>query len=320
MNFPGVIRRAVLPLAAVLAASIAVPASAATNLVKNGDFEDSTANNIVLNPTSVGGIGQIQLGSPTSPTEPLIVTLAEWTKTQVTTDGSQGFAFVINADADNRTVGAAYPNQGGGFPSIFSNEKSTNIFLWGPDYGPAPKTNDFSGPPGSSATNKFIGIDGDYGASKISQAVSGFDAAKTYKLSFQYAGAQETGESGDTNQQWKVNLGGLNFDTPIWKNISNGFTAWQTYISSAFSGAGLDGALLSFEAWGQAAAPFTGSLPPFLLLDNVQILENDTPPPPPPPPTPVPGPLPLLGAGMAYGITRRLRRRVMSSKLSAHAG
>jgi hypothetical protein len=51
------------------------------------------------------------------------------------------------------------------------------------------------------------------------------------------------------------------------------------------------------------------SLPPFLLLDNVQILDS-TPPGPPTPPTSVPGPLSLLGVGAAFGMTRRLRRRL----------
>ena len=308
-----------MPLAAALAASMAVPASAATNLVKNGDFENSTPNDTTTFPTSVGGIGQIQLGSPTSPTKALVVTLAEWTKQSVVSDGSDGFAFVINADADNKTAGSSYPNQGGGFPSKFTPTAPggpTNIFLWGPDYnGPGgPVLNGFTGPTGSSATNKFIGADGDYGASILSQSITGFDPAKNYILSYDYAGAQETGEQGDTEQKWIVSLGGTDYSAPQWINPSKGFTAWKTFTSAPFSGAGLEGALLSFTSFGKAVT--SGSLPPFLLLDNVKIIEPGIPPVPP---SPVPGPLPMLGAGMALGLTRRLRRRVNAAKLAGQA-
>lgn len=279
------------------------------NLVKNGDFENSTANDTVTYPTSTGGIGQIQLGSPTAPDKPLIVTLAEWSKASVSSDGSDGYAFVINADADNKIAGSPYPNQGGGFPTKFSPVASTNTFLWGPDYngGGGPVSNGFTGSPNGG---KFLGVDGDYGASILSQAINGFDASKNYVLSFEYAGAQETGELGDTIQQWKVNLGGQDFSTPQWTNPSKGFTPWQTYTSTPFSGAGLEGAILSFEGFGRAVV--SGSLPPFLLLDNVQILEQTSPPSPVP--GPVPGPLPVLGAGIALGFSRRLRRRIASAK------
>jgi hypothetical protein len=292
-----------------LAAISAAPAHAA-NLVLNGDFENSMANDTSTWPSSAGGIGQIQLGSPSSPSKALIVTLAEWTKQSVANDGSDGFAFVINADADKKVAGSSYPSQGGGFPSKFSNTAQTNIFLWGPDYnGPnGPVSNGFTGPTGSSASNKFIGADGDYGASILSQAITGFDSTKNYVLSYDYAGAQETGEIGDTSQQWKVKLGVTDFSTPVWTNPSKEFTPWQTYVSTPFSGAGLEGALLSFESWGRAVV--SGSLPPFLLLDNVKIMET-TPPPDPS----VPGPLPVLGAGMALGWTRRLRRRVVKSRI-----
>lgn len=292
----------------------AVPASA--NLVRNGGFEDSTAVDTTTWPTSEGGIGQIQLGSPDAPTDALLINLPYWTKAVVDPgDGSSGFAFVINADADKKLSGSTYPNQGGGFPSKFSNDpdKLTNVFLWGPQYfgEGGPVSNSFSGPPGSVPGNKFVGADGDFGASILSQVITGFDTSKNYVLSFEYAGAQETGREGDTFQEWRVNLGGLNFTTPRWTNPSKGFTPWQTYTSTPFSGAGLEGQTLSFESWGRAVAE--GSLPPFLLLDNVQILETT----PPPPPTSVPGPLPALGAGLALGFSRKLRRRIAAAKRSS---
>jgi hypothetical protein len=296
------------------ASQLAHVSPASANLVKNGGFENSTANDTSTWPTSAGGIGQIQLGSPNAPTEALLVNLSDWTKSMVSDDGSSGFAFVINADADKKLSGSTYPNQGGGFPSKFSNSANTNIFLWGPQYngdgGPVP--NSFSGPPDSLPGNKFLGADGDYGASILSQVITGFDASKNYVLSFEYAGAQETGEEGDTKQEWRVNLGGLNFTTPQWINPTKGFTPWQTYTSAPFSGSGLEGQTLSFESWGRAVV--SGSLPPFLLLDNVTILEH-TPPPPPS----VPGPLPALGAAAAMAVSRKLRRRIAAAKPSSRA-
>jgi len=293
------LKASLLGASAAIGWSLLFSTAAQANLVQNGDFENSTPNNVGTWPTSAGGIGQIDN----------IVTLANWTKTSVVNDGSDGFAFVINQDADNRTPGSSYPNQGGGFPSKFSNTASppTNIFLWGPDYGPNPQNNGFTGPSGSSASNKFIGADGDYGASILSQVISGLDTSKQYILSYDYAGAQETGEQGATNQQWKVALGGTDYSTPVWINPSRGFTAWSTFTSSAFTPLATS-LTLTFESWGRAVT--SGSLPPFLLLDNVKIVETTTPPPPTPS---VPGPLPVIGVGLALGWSRKLRSRIAAS-------
>lgn len=271
-------------------------ASVHANLVVNGDFEDSSSKDPAEFPTSVGGIGQIDN----------IVSLPGWTKASVVNDGSDGFGFVVNQDADYKIPGSSFPNQGGGFPSKFTKDASTNIFLWGPDYGPNPQNNGFSGPPGSSAGNKFLGFDGDYGASTLSQTVVGFDISKKYVFSFDYAGAQETGETGPTNQQWKVTLGGSDYSTPTWVNPGMGFTGWQTFTSSAFTPAA-NSLALTFESWGRAVT--SGSLPPFLLLDNVKIIESQNPQPPTPS---VPGPLPALGIGLTVAWSRKLRRRISS--------
>ncbi len=263
-------------------------------MVQNPGFEISNPNDTTTYPTSSGGLGQLVQ----------VVTVPNWTRTIINNPESGGFAFIVDATADNRTDGASYPNQGGGFPSQ-NSPNNTNIFLWGPDYGPGPVNNGFTGSPQGG---KFLGIDGDYGASKVSQTITGLTAGNTYTFAFEYAGAQETGREGAANQKWIVGLNGSTFDVGPWENPTKGFTAWRTYTTTfTAASSSFD---LSFEAWGRAVN--TGSLPPFLLLDNVQILDSTTPPPTPPtPPVSTPGPLPLVGLGVAFSWSRRVRQRLL---------
>ena len=290
-------------------------AARATNYVSNGDFEDSTPVNTNTYPSSTGGIGQI---GP-------IVSLPSWLTEclqNCSDDGvrSGGFAFVLNQDADNRSVpNPGYPNQGGGFPSLNSPSAGSNIFVWGPDfYGPGTSTvggaNLISGPINNGFTTssnggKFVGIDGDYGRAKIKQAVSGLTPGNPYTLSFEYAGSQFTDAAGPTSQEWRVSYNGTS-SVVSWSVPSTGFKSWetQTYNFTAAT-TGFD---LVFEAYGRGVNDASG-LPPFLLLDNVQILDPTTPPPTPPTPpgtSAAPGPLPILGAGLSLAWSRKLRRRL----------
>lgn len=278
---------------AVSLLAAALPAGAATNYVLNGDFELSTPNNTGTYPTSAGGIGQIGQ----------IVTLPDWTKTVTNDQGSGGFAFVADANADNNTPGASYPNQGGGFPSIFSPGNSSNIFLWGPDFSANPVSNGFTG---SSNGGKFLAAFGDYGRSKVSQTVTGLTAGNQYTLSFEYAGAQATDSTGDTQQYWSFDLGTGTVNLTPWINPSQGFTDWQTY-STTFTATD-SFFTLGFEPFG-ASTGGPGELSPVLLLDDVQVVDFT-----PPPPTSVPGPLPVLGAGAAFSWSRRLRRTLKTRR------
>ena len=307
------LRKNLLASAAVVSAALAMNplAARATNYVVNGDFEDSSPVNTTTYPTSTGGIGQI---GP-------IVSLPSWLTEclQNCSDGgvgSGGFAFVLNEDADNRSAAnPAYPNQGGGFPSLNSPSAGTNIFVWGPDfYGPGTSTvggaNTISGPilngfTTSSNGGKFVGIDGDYGRAKIKQTVSGLTPGDPYTLSFEYAGSQFTDAAGATSQEWRVSYNGTS-SVVNWSVPSTWFKSWQTQTYNFIAASsGFD---LVFEAYGRGVDDLSG-LPPFLLLDNVQILDPTTPPPPPPG-TSVPGPLPILGAGLSLAWSRKLRRRL----------
>lgn len=112
------------------------PSLASTNLVTNGGFEVSSPVNAAAFPTSAGGIGQVSE----------IVISPGWAKATIKNPESGGFAFVVNASADNDN-GSPYPNQGGGFPFISSPPSQSNLFLWGPDYSSFPVPNGFSASP-----------------------------------------------------------------------------------------------------------------------------------------------------------------------------
>ncbi len=275
----------------------------AINLVTNGTFENSTTN--AGSPGS-GGIGHIDK----------IVTLPGWLKTclnqcgngPITEANSHGYAFVVDDTAATRP--------GGGFGAIYNNTSFEQLYFWGPNNSTSTSPNGFTGSPSGG---KFVAIDGDFGRAKLSQTVTGLDTSKTYTLSFEYAGAQQglnaTDFSGNTEQKWLVDgITASQITVGSWINPSRGFTPWSTY-STTFTplSASID---LTFTPWGNVvgggAPSGIDSLPPFLLLDNVQILETTTPPGPDPG-TPVPGPVPLLGVGAAFTMTRRLRRRVKLS-------
>jgi hypothetical protein len=277
-----------------------LPAVAA-NFVLNGDFEQSSSINTGTYGEN-GGIGQIDVA----------VDLPNWLKTcllncpglpPTPSLDSKGFAFVVDANADKRPDG--------GFKSVFYPGETT--YFWGPQNTVSTSNNGFTGSPNGG---KFVAIDGDFGRSKLSQTVTGLDTSKTYTLSFEYAGAQQglngTDFSGDTSQKWIVDgIGTSSIEVGPWVNTSRGFTAWNTF-STTFTPS-TPSINLSFTPWGNVVGggepSGVNSLPPFLLLDNVQILDS-TPPGPPTPPTSVPGPLSLLGVGAAFGMTRRLRRRL----------
>ncbi len=292
-------------VASVVAAAATQPSQASTNFVINGDFENSTT---IAGP-SANGIGHIDK----------LVNLPSWTKTcllqcgngPITEANSHGYAFVVNSTAATRP--------GGGFGAIYNNITTPEqLYFWGPSNNPSTSDNGFTE---SLNGGKFIAIDGDFGRSKLSQVITGLDTTKTYTLSFEYAGAQQgldaTNFTGDTTQKWLVDgITASQITVGPWTNPSKGFTPWQTYSTTFTPQA--SNITLAFTAWGNVVnggePSGINSLPPFLLLDNVQILESTPPgPPTPPPPGPgtnVPGPLSLLGVGAAGTMARRLRRRL----------
>lgn len=273
-----------LPLASVALLSLtAVPAKALPlNLVVNGDFDSNT------------GIGQITPATSTVGNPAVPVTLTGWTKTCVKDCGSQGFAFVIDANADST-----------GFASVNSRVVGTpgNIKIWGPANG---ISNGFTGSPQGG---QWVGIDGDYGRSKITQTISGLTPGDTYNLAFSWAGSQFTDETGATTQYWSVDFGSSNQTTTIETVPSQGFSGWLNATMDFVAGSATQD--LSFTAFGSALSG-SGSLPPFLMLDGVTLINTTSPPPDPK--VAAPGPLPLLGAAAALRWSRTLRRRLSGNQ------
>ena len=139
--------------------------------------------------------------------------------------------------------------------------------------------------------------------SPIYQNIADLTAGKEYELSFVWAGGQFTDQTGPTDQHWDYTLDGTTYSTDTVTVPSKGFEGWFKVVKKfVASGNPFD---LKFTAYGVGA----GSLPPFLMLDSVKIVDPGTPPG-----TTVPGPLPVVGIGAAFALSRRLRRRALGTK------
>lgn len=131
------------------------------------------------------------------------------------------------------------------------------------------------GPIGSSPDGgAFVGADPGYQNGAISQTISGLTAGAMYTVSFDYAGAQQQGFSGATQEGWAVSLGGQTQNTALLNNLTHGFTGW-TATSLTFTATGTS-ELLSFLATG---TPSQGA-PPFSLLDGISMSQVTSTPEP----------------------------------------
>nr|WP_294503616.1 DUF642 domain-containing protein [uncultured Rhodopila sp.] len=142
-----------------------------------------------------------------------------------------------------------------------------NLQLWGPGNGSA------NGLPASSPSGgNFIAADGAYDQGAITQSISGLTVGQTYALTFEWAGAQQSGFTGPTTEQWEVKLGGDTRYTPVLDDVSHGFTGWITQTFTFTATAATE--LLSFLAIGTPSG-----VPPFSLLDGVSLHATAIPEP-----------------------------------------
>jgi hypothetical protein len=201
--------------------------------------------------------------------------------------GQLGF----NTDATGWTVAS------GGYTFLFasgtadttgSNGQFGNVGLWGPNNGSA------NGLPASSpAGGNFVGEDSDFQVVPITQTLNGLTVGDNYTVNFYWAGAQQSGFTGASTDQFIVGFGGSTQSTGIVSVASEGFSGWQ-HQSFTFT-ADNTSDVLSFLASGSVVG-----VPSFALLDGVSVFADV--------PEPATWALMLAGFG-GLGAVARTRRR-----------
>jgi hypothetical protein len=155
-----------------------------------------------------------------------------------------------------------------------------NLKLWGPGTGSS------NGLPATSpAGGNYAAADGAFQVGAISQTIHGLNPGDSYIVSFWWGGAQQSGFTGATTEQWQVSLGSQTQSTVVLHNVNHGFTGWkqQSFAYTATSAS----EVLSFLAIGTPAG-----VPPFSVLDGVTLNAA----------TPEPGTLSLVFGGLLGGV------------------
>lgn len=163
-----------------------------------------------------------------------------------------------------------------------------NLSLWSPASSPV-SANGFTN--ASPTGGNFIGADGAYGTEAITQTIGGLMVGATYRVSFAWAGAQQSGFTGPTTEFWTVKLGTQTRTTATVNVANKGFTGWmnQTFEYVATSSS----QVLSFLATGTPSG-----VPPFALLASVSMTQ-----------VPEPAGASILLTGMAGLLVLAWRRR-----------
>ncbi len=238
--------------------------SQATSLITNGSFESLTTQASLQFGT---GYTTSKTGVPVP-----VQTVTGWT--------TSGYNFVfLPGTAD--TTGAT--------------GASGSLKLWGPGDKLAGES-DNGLPAYSPDGGNYIAADGAYQVATINQTLTGLSPGSLAVVSFYWAGAQQSGYSGATTEQWTVGFtNDPNQATPVVQNTNHGFTGWtqQTFSFVVKSTT----AVLSFLANGTP-----GGEPPFSLLDGVTLVQV---------PEPASWAVLLTGCGLA-GLA--VRRRTLSRR------
>lgn len=213
--------------------------------------------------------------------------------------GCSGCAVLQNW-TNTRPFTAAYgPNAS---ELIGASGASSNVFLWGPKNGSSNGFGDMSPNQVNDPTANFLASDSDPSFSgTLSQTIPGLVLGQQYLLSYYWAAAQFTDETGATKSGWTVTLGSQTLvDGTIGSGLfasipSKGFSGWNLEsLSFTYNG---PGNILSFLAVGSP----TG-LPPVALLDSVSLVAS-----------PEPTPLSLVGVALLGLVLVGLRRGAKSA-------
>lgn len=134
------------------------------------------------------------------------------------------------------------------------------LTLWGPGNGSV------NGLPATSPSGGYyVAADGAFDVGAIQQNINGLTVGSRYTVSFFWAGAQQSGFTGPTTDNWTVSLGGNSQTTSTISLPSHGFSGWMsqsfTYTATSTS------EVLSFLATGTPSG-----VPPFALLDGVSMV------------------------------------------------
>jgi hypothetical protein len=234
----GGLRKLVFGTAALsaLGLTIAGHSAKAQNLVQNGTFSQA-----LIGGAPAAALGA-EFGDPNNGFTPA-QQLAGWT--------TAGYNFVFLP---------------GTVDTSGSTGQYTPLKLWGPNNG---GTNAALLPQASPTGGNYVGADGAFEVSAITQTVTGLHVGQKVAVSFAWAGAQQSGFTGPTTDQWTVSLGTVGTANPSQSTSvvslqTEGATAWmnQTFTFVATSSS----ELLSFIATGKPAGQ-----PPFALLANVSV-------------------------------------------------
>jgi hypothetical protein len=179
--------------------------------------------------------------------------------TSTTQSSSYDFLFFTSTGNGPATLGST------------NTEYSNTLKLYGPD-------SQYISPDGGNV----VGMDSAYQVGAISQIINGLTVGASYAVSFDWAGAQQSGFNGSvacggnpdpgtcTTDKFQVSLGSQTLSTQAITVANHGFTGWlqQTLIFTATAAS----ETLAFLPVGTP-----NGAPPFALLDGVSMTQVPEP-------------------------------------------